>query len=120
MTGRPVRWCEPTVSPMSRRSPSRLPRGWGRNSVALVPLFLPWVSVHVVAVGLPESGSVLVHELQAPDPLSALPEIQVRYQQPGRATVLGLKRGVCEAEGHPRLAAGDIRQRKVGRVAAVG
>src|SRR5215471_11320778 len=44
------------------------------SSVALVPLFLPRIAVVVVAVSLPEAWLVVVENLQARDPLRALPE----------------------------------------------
>src|SRR5215212_3451825 len=60
-------------------------------SVAPVALLAPGVPVVVVAQGLPEAGDVVGGELQAPHPLGALPEVQVRHQQPRRAAVLGLQ-----------------------------
>ena len=78
----------------SRRRRSRdrrdAPRDAGRaRSVAPVPLLPPRVAVVVVAVALPEAGLVLQRQRQAADPLRALPEVQVRDEQPRRAAVLG-------------------------------
>src|SRR5215213_8232825 len=53
-------------------------------SVTLVPLLPPRVAAVVVAVLLPEPGLVPGHEGEPADPLGALPEIQVRHQQPDR------------------------------------
>src|SRR5947207_15217186 len=47
-----------------------------------VALLLPVVGVVVIAVALPEAGLVVVQELQASEPLRALPEVAGRYDQP--------------------------------------
>src|SRR3954471_1793410 len=82
-------------------------------SVALVPLFLPRVAAVVVAVALPEPGLVVVEQTQPGDPLGALPEVQVRHQQPGRAAVLGGQRLPVGVPDHPGLATGDVVEREV-------
>src|SRR2546427_6584554 len=46
-----------------------------------IPLFLPRIAPHVVAVLLPEAGHVLIDQREAPYPLRALPEIQVRSEE---------------------------------------
>ena len=56
---------------------------------------------------------------EAAHPLRALPEVEVRHEQPRRAAVLGLERLAVVAERDPRLAARDVLEREVGRVAAV-
>jgi len=38
-------------------------------------LFRPGVAAHVIAVGFPETGAVLFHQLQAVEPLGALPGV---------------------------------------------
>ena len=58
------------------------------GSVTLVPLLEPGVTPVVVAVDLPEARLVMVQQPQAGHPLGALPEVQVRHEQPGRAAVL--------------------------------
>src|SRR5713101_9476604 len=63
----------------------------GARSVAAVPLLAPWVAIHVIAVGLPEAGLVLLHQLESAHPFRALPEIQVWDQEPRRAAMLGLE-----------------------------
>src|SRR5829696_90131 len=87
--------------------------------VAPVALLAPGVAVVVVAQGLPEAGDVVGGELQSPHPLGALPEVQVRHQQAGRATVYGLQGLPLVGVGHPRLAARDLLQGQVGGVVAV-
>src|SRR6266550_2415329 len=59
-----------------------------REPPSSIPLFLPGVAPHVVAVLLPEPGNVLVDQRETPYPLRALPEIQVRHQQPSGPAVL--------------------------------
>src|SRR3954454_334824 len=88
-------------------------------SVAPVPLFLPGIAVVVVAVALPEAGRILLRELQATDPLRALPEVQVRHEQPRRPAVLGSQRLASVFVHDPRLAARHLVERNVGRVDAV-
>src|SRR3954462_4465791 len=93
--------------------------GPGPRSIPPIALLFPWVAVVVVAVGLPEAGLVVVAQLEAADPLRALPEVQMRDQQPRRAAVLGLERLPPVLVGDPRPAAGQILERQVGRIAAV-
>ena len=59
-----------------------------RSSVALVALLEPRVAPVVVAVAFPEAGLVVVEHAQPGDPLRALPEVEVRHEQPRRAAVL--------------------------------
>src|SRR6266542_1064959 len=98
----------------------RISRTRPASSVAPVPLFAPWVTVVVVAEALPEARLVAVEQPDPADPLGALPEVQVRHQQPRRPAVLGLQVLAAEAEGDPRLAVEQVLEGKVGGVAAVG
>src|SRR3954453_12107426 len=68
------------------------------NSEA-VALFLPVVRVVVVAVALPEPRLVGREELEAAQPLRALPEVTRRDDEPERPPMLGLERF---AVGFPR------------------
>src|SRR5205807_8936018 len=106
-----------SASATSRR-PAR-PHGRAASSVALVALLEPRVSVVVVAVALPEARLVLGAELDSPHPLRALPEVELRDEQPRPPAVLGLERLAVVGVGDPRLAAGDVLQREIRRVAAV-
>src|SRR5215472_70012 len=110
-------WPTGSLSGVSRRRPRRVPRA--ARSVSRVALFLPWVSVVVVAVCLPEAGLVGRLEPEAPYPLGALPEVVVRDEHARGAAVLGLERLTVVSEDHPGLAARDVLERQVGRVAAV-
>ena len=73
----------------------------------------------MVAVRLPEAGLVGGGQPQAAHPLGALPEVQVRDEQPGGAAVLGVERLAVVGVRDPGLAAGEVLEREVGRVAAV-
>src|SRR4051812_40216233 len=100
------------------RQPS--PRTAVGASVAPEALLTPGVSVVVVAEGLPEAHLVALHDREAPYPLGALPEVEVRHEQPRRTAVLGLERAAVEVVRDPCLAARDGLHLQVGRVAAVG
>src|ERR687897_1552084 len=122
----PGEWASPgrraaASPPEPSRGPSR--RRWppasAPPSVTPVALLTPWVAVVVVADALPEAGLVLVAEPQAPHPLGALPEIQVRDQQPRRTAVFGLEILALETERHPGLAVQQVLQRQVGRVPTI-
>src|SRR4051794_5409631 len=76
-------------------------------SVTLIPLLPPRVAQVVVAVLLPEAGLVAGHQRELGDPLRALPEVEVRDEQPDRAAVLDGQRLAVELSDHPRLAARD-------------
>src|SRR2546430_1344912 len=97
-----------TTRPSSRARvrPQRPPierRSSAARSVARVALFLPWVSVVVVAVCLPEAGLVGRLETEAPYPLGALPEVVVRNEHAGGAPVLGREQLTFVGEDHPRF-----------------
>ena len=68
----------------------------------------------MVAVLLPEAGHVLIDQREAPYPLRALPEIQVRHQQPGGPAVLGHEPLPVPLERDEVVRAIEIRQRQVG------
>src|SRR5262249_56923914 len=54
----------------------------GPGSVTGVPLLFPRVAVVVVAVALPEAGAVFLQQLNPAHPLGALPEVEMRDEQP--------------------------------------
>src|SRR5258708_19466070 len=82
------------------------------ESPSPIPLFLPRVAPHVVAVLLPEAGHVLIYQCEAPCPLRALPEIQVRHQQPGGPAVLGHEPLTVPLEPYALLRATELHQRQ--------
>src|SRR5947209_2668076 len=89
-------------------------------SVALIPLFFPWVTMIVVAAHLPEARLVAGHQANSAHPFGALPEVEVGNQQTRRSAVLGLQRLSAKIKSDPRLSTRYILQRQVGRIAAVG
>src|SRR5436305_11635700 len=86
------------------------------RSIALVSLFLPRIAVVVIAVPLPEAGLVVVEHLESRNPLRALPEVEMRYEQPRGAAVFDRQRFTFVIPHDPRLAAGHVSARKVGGV----
>src|SRR3954465_8196756 len=86
------------------------------NSEA-VPLFLPVVRVVVVAVALPEPRLVAREELQAAQPLRALPEVTRRDDEPERPPVVGLERFAVGFPRDQRLVVLERLERDVGREA---
>src|SRR5207248_9234057 len=109
-----ARCCVPCPSRRGARRPGRAAR-----SVARVPLLSPRVAVVVVAVGLPEAGLVLLAQLEPAHPFGALPEVEVRDEEPRRPAVLGLERLAAELVRDPCLTSADVLEREVGRVAPV-
>src|SRR3954467_2330392 len=95
------------------------PRMAPSGSVTLVPLLPPGVAEVVVPVLLPEAGLVARHQRQLADPLRALPEVEVRHQEPDGAAVLDRQRLAVELPHDPGLATGDVLEREVGRVAGL-
>src|SRR4051812_31136827 len=96
---------------MGRRGPTPYAPG----SVG-VPLLGPGIAPHVVAVALPESGAVLIDELNPSEPLCTLPEIEVRHDEPHRPPVIGLEVLAIRAMGDEDVRTQQIRKRKIGRV----
>src|SRR5256885_1640544 len=58
------------------------------KSVAPVALLAPGIAANVIPVRLPETWLLLGLKRDATNPFRALPEIEVRHQQPDRAAVL--------------------------------
>src|SRR4029079_10437419 len=101
----------------SRARPRRPPRA--ARSVAPVPLLVPRIAVVVIAVALPEAGLVLAAKRQAAHPFGALPEVEVRDEEPGRPAVLRRERLALVGVDDPGVPARDVLDREVGRVAAI-
>src|SRR5262245_15431906 len=87
--------------------------------IAVIPLFAPRITVAVVSVHLPEPRLVVLDEAQAPYPLGGLPEIEVRYQKPGRAPVFRGERFTVVLPDDQRFAFEQILDRHVGRISAI-
>src|SRR5918994_6544119 len=88
-------------------------------SVALVALLEPRIAAVVIAQLLPEPWLVVLGEDQPAHPFGAFPEVQVRNKEARRSSMLGLELVTVVAVDDPRLAAGDVLDREVRRVAAV-
>src|SRR5437762_5579588 len=91
-----------------------------RQAAPAVPLFGPRVAAHVIAVLLPEARQVLRQELEAPDPLGALPEVEVRYEEPRRPAVLGSEPLAAPLEGDEILRPVEVGERQVRREPLLG
>src|SRR6266849_2818589 len=55
-------------------------------------LFFPGITVHVISVLLPETGSVEFHEFEAANPFDRLPGVEMGHDQAQRITVIGRER----------------------------
>src|SRR5947208_6852160 len=76
------------------------------SGVALIALLAPWIAPVMVAKLLPESARVVLHKLEPTHPLRALPEVQVRHEQPRRTAMFRGQWRTVVSERHPRLATG--------------
>src|SRR5664279_5327771 len=101
------RAAESITVPAADRAPGPVPEG---GSVTLVPLLEPRVTAVVVAVALPETRFVVIEQGEPGDPFRALPEVQVRHQQPHRAAMIDRQRVALVGPDHPRSPSGDIGQ----------
>src|SRR6185437_9667703 len=89
-------------------------------SVIGVALLPPGIAIGVVAAQLPEAGLVALSELQPVRPFRGLPEIEMRHQQPCRATVIRLQRLALMAQRQHGPALREIGDGDIRRVAIVG
>src|SRR5215212_695013 len=106
------------TSPMRQTSiPGR--RWISAISVSPVALLAPRVAVVVVAQRLPETRLVVRQEPEAPDPLGALPEVEMGDEQAGGAAVLRFERLAVVGVGDPGSTARDILEWQVRGVASV-
>src|SRR5438093_9717217 len=101
--------------PAARRAAPR-----DRGGLLGVALFLPGVGVVVVAVPLPEAELVVVEELEAAQPLGALPEVALRDQETERIAVLELERPPVERVGQEDVIVVQNFERQVRGVALLG
>src|SRR5438552_19089035 len=60
----------------------------GVGLLVRVPLLPPRIGVKVIAVHLPEAGSVDIQELEGAAPLCALPALEPRHDEPARPAAL--------------------------------
>src|SRR4029077_4717603 len=92
----------------------------GTASITVIALLLPRIAVDVIAERLPEARLICVHETNPLHPLGAFPEIKMRHEQPGRTAVRRKDRQALVSGRDHGLAADEIGDGKVRRVAAMG
>ena len=94
--------------------------GRGHVNLLVVTLLEPGIAVIVVAAHFPEARLVEHRELDALDPLGALPEIELRDHDAQRPAMFPADRLAVPAPGQQHVVGGEIRQRHVGLVGVVG
>src|SRR5581483_3661002 len=94
-------------------------RAGGASGIALIPLLTPRIPAIVIAELLPKPRLIARHEPKATHPLRALPEIEMRHEQPRGPAMLRRQRRAPESERDPSLAIAHIVERQVGRVSTV-
>src|SRR5688572_28015999 len=92
----------------------------GSPTLKAISLLFERIRVVVVAVALPEARAVIGSQLDAAEPLGALPEVLARNHQPERTAVLRRERlAVCvRREQRERIA--QECDRHVRRIALLG
>lgn len=76
-----------------------------------VSLFNPGVTMIVVTVGLPETRMIVFCELNAFNPLGALPEIKPGNDQPYRVTMFGSQYLVVVLDGKEHILLKEVVER---------
>ena len=89
-------------------------------NLAAESFFFEWVAVEVVAVLLPETGLVVVHEFEAADPFDAFPGVQMGHDEAQRVAVIGGERFAIVFEGEECGGAEEVGERDVGGIAVFG
>jgi hypothetical protein len=74
----------------------------------------------MIAQGLPETQALLLLDPKSHDPLRALPEIQMRDDEPGGRAVFGFQGLIVGLIGDERLVVDEVGDRQVRRLEAVG
>src|SRR5579885_2438078 len=88
--------------------------------VSAIALLFPRVAVIVIAARLPEAGAVLGEELDALQPLRALPEIEPGNHHAHRPAMLARDRLALPAVREQRVGRRELGERDIGRVAVEG
>src|ERR1700730_14076860 len=70
----------------------RLRGRWPPLGISRKALLAPGVAIDVVAAELPEAGFVALGKLERIQPLRRFPEVEMRYQETRRATMVGRDR----------------------------
>ena len=74
----------------------------------------------MVAEAFPESRLILGQQRDTPNPLGALPQIEMRDKEPCGTAVFGCKVLVVESERNPRLPVPQVLERQIRSVVTVG
>src|SRR5207248_7125817 len=80
-----------------------------------VTLLCPRIPPHVISVLLPESRQVVLQQLEPTHPLRALPEVEMRHEQPRGPAVLRRQPLTAPAEGDQVLGPVQVREGQVRR-----
>src|SRR5690242_13884486 len=94
-------------------------RGVGCASVAVIPLLLPGIAIVVISARLPEAGLILGHEAKPPQPLGALPKVEMRDQEAGWASMSRSDWQALVTSRNHSFSSDQIGNRDVRGVAAV-
>jgi hypothetical protein len=100
-----------------------IPRIYDRQvnyQLAAESFFFEWVTVEVVAVLLPKTGLVMVHEFEAADPFDAFPGVEMRDDQAQWVAVIGGEGFAVVFEGEKGGGTEEVGKRDVGGVAVFG
>src|SRR5664280_175055 len=86
-----------------------------KHALPSVPLLHPGVAAHMVPVGFPEAGPVLLYQFHPGHPLGALPCIQARYYETRRTAMLRRNRLTVVEYCHKRVFRQEVIERQIGR-----
>jgi len=83
-------------------------------------LFFEGVAVEVVAVLLPETGLVVVHEFEAADPFDAFPGVEMRHDEAQWVAVIGGEGFAVVFQREESRGTEEVGERDVGGIAVFG
>src|SRR5258708_34018540 len=89
----------------------------GFSPASAITLFFPRVGMVVVAARLPVARVIVGREADAHEPLSALPEVQIRNERAGGGAMGASERGPSVPMGDKDVRAKCLAKGNVGRVA---
>ncbi len=85
-----------------------------------IALLFPGVTVSVIAVALPEAGTVVVEEHEAANPLHTFPGVEMRDNKTNRSTVIDGKGLTIVFEGEEDIGTLEVLEGNVGAIAFFG
>jgi hypothetical protein len=88
--------------------------------VSAISLFLPGISVHVIAILFPESWDIMIQKFQAAQPLHGLPRVEVRHYKAHWITMIRSQRLAIVMSGEQDFRSVEIGERNVGGKALLG